>query len=200
MISSILKACKEAPNLPAMAKYSLEDCHAPGLRSLVLSGEPGNLLRVFMATRDIAPNSVALHNHKYDLSIMSLAGQVWHQRAYLSTEPAFVSHAKLTLPIYTYRSNISGKRKFSLIEKDCEFSLSTNVIPPGACCNLNSGDIHTVWCSEGSVWAVQEHNFDSNFSNVLGYPFDTGNLYKKMSTEIIDESYDWLKSILKKFS
>ena len=49
----------------------------------------------------------------------------------------------------------------------------------GSQISLTANDIHTVSCSKGSIWVVEEKGFESNKSTVLGVPFILDGLYTK---------------------
>jgi len=42
---------------------------------------------------------------------------------------------------------------------------------------MNETDIHTISCSKGSIWIVEELGFKTEESTVLGVPFTVDGLY-----------------------
>src|SRR6185369_8910970 len=87
-------------------KLSLNNVHAEGLFSLVISGtEHGKLTRVFIADKRLAPFDVQLHTHRYPLQITAVKGIIKHHLAERVSEPDFTS---INIPEYEYKSFLNG--------------------------------------------------------------------------------------------
>jgi hypothetical protein len=94
---------------------SLDNCHIEGLTSIVLKKEAdGSLLRAFLSQAHLSDNrigaswDVGFHNHKYDIDISLISGDVYNVTAKESFENDPASHQ-----VYRYKFNsyIDGKKK-----------------------------------------------------------------------------------------
>jgi hypothetical protein len=162
------------PNNEAI-KMSLNNVHAPGLFSLVVSGsEHGKLTRIFIADNTIKPFDIQLHTHRYPIRLTAIKGKVLHHTA-VECEAMFET---VNLAVYEYKSALSGG--FGLkYEKQLDLICRENLIPHGGQTQMGINDFHTVSCSKGSIWIVEELGFETDKSRVLGIPFVLDSLYTK---------------------
>lgn len=168
---------------------SIDNCHAKGLFSLVFNGtEFGKLTRAFIASKKVRPFDVQLHNHTYDLSITVIKGQVMHHTATLGKD--------ILIPNYEYKSPLNGGNGLTFVGTK-SIDMNTYHLPTTSKIFLHANEYHTVSCSKGSIWIVQEHGFQSKSSNVLGSPFTTDGLYPAPSMYQINDRVQLLGNALK---
>ena len=196
------------PNQTAL-DMSLSDCHVDGLFSLVVGGEKdestgklkhGTLTRVFVATKKIKPFDIQFHSHRYGLKIGVIDGVFEHHVAYpYSVHDGIGSLNTIKMKAFHYKSPLNGGTGLEYVQ-DGNFKLESYKIPKGGEVFLESYEIHSVSCSKGSVWIVQEQGFDCDHSVVLGTSFQTEGLYntpKQFQTnDIFTLVYDKLKKLL----
>lgn len=152
---------------------SLADVHAKGLFSLVIAGtESGNLTRVFIATKKLKPFQAQLHTHRYDILLGVVRGRFQHHLA----EKTMLGGVEVTE--YSYRSPLNGGAGLSSVG-ECRVNLIDYVAPQGSLIEVGHDVFHTVSCSKGAIWVVQEQGFVKEESRVLGIPFVTEGLYNK---------------------
>lgn len=166
----------EKPN-PESLKLSLNNVHAPDLFSLVIDGtEFGHLTRVFIAKNKLKPFDVQLHTHRYPLRITAIKGKIVHHVASIPSviEPKHFS--EVTLSEWNYKSFLTGGSGLSYI-REVDVKLNDYILPPGSQINMGVNDYHTVSCSPGSIWIVQECGFEAESSKMLGIPFIADSLY-----------------------
>lgn len=184
----------KSPNKESLNK-SLMDVHHKGLFSLVVGGsENGSLTRIFYATKKIKPFTVQLHSHCYDLKLCVINGEFTHHEA------DYVGGMEwdVKLPTLTYQSplNVGTGLQFNSVDN---YKLSSYNIPVGGEIHLPFHKIHSVSCSKGSVWIVQEQGFSTKQSVVLGTPFTTDGLYntpKQFQTnDVFQLVYEKVKKI-----
>lgn len=175
---------------------SLADVHHPGLFSLVVSGEPGTLLRIFIADKKIKPFAIQLHTHRYDIQLTSLSGQIRHHVAIPVTHFSDSSFEHSTLPMYMYKSKLNGGDGLSYM-RHRSVVLKDYLLPEGASLRMNTSEFHTVSCSKDSIWIVEEKGFTAPHSVVLGVPFATENFYNKPSNFEITSNRDYIIEKLK---
>lgn len=180
---------------PEILNKSLNDVHVKGLFSLVVNGsENGNLTRIFIAHKKIKPFDAQLHSHRYPIKIGVIKGNIKHHIANLSNT---ASCDTLTMPFHEYRSPLNGgnglKFKGSVGVKLKDFDL-----PMGSCLSMSEREIHTISCSKGSIWIVQEQGFKKDYSEVLGVPFITENLYNEPKQFQINDNYQLVLKHIKK--
>lgn len=169
---------------------SLMDCHAKGLFSLVIGGtENGNLTRVFYATRKINPYQIQLHSHCYDLNIGVVHGEILHHEAKIDfTTANWITNNMMTMKKYKYESPLNGGKGLEYLE-ETPVILNDKYVPVGGELILTCDDIHTVSCSKGSIWIVEECDFETNESTVLGVPFETEGFYSVPKQHQINDVY-----------
>lgn len=159
------------PNKESL-ELSMNHVHGVDIFSLVIRGtEFGKLTRIFISDRKLKPIDVQYHTHTYPLIITALKGVIVHHNATIE------KHG-VCLPLYEYKSPLNGGSGLSYM-KDVKVELSDHVLPVGSITEMNYDDFHTMSCSKGSMWMVEELGFQSNKSLVLGMPFITDGLYKK---------------------
>jgi hypothetical protein len=155
---------------PETLKMSMDNVHAKGMFSLVIHGkEHGSLTRVFIATKKIKPFDVQLHSHRYPIKLAVISGKVRSHEAQESSLGKIMSK-------YKYSSPLNGGCGLECRSDDV-FHLTDNILPQGALVRMNTKEIHTISCSKGSIWAVEEGGFMVDHSIVLGVPFTTDGLY-----------------------
>ena len=154
-------------------EMSLVNCHAEGLFSLVLNGEPGTLTRVFIATESIRMGDVALHSHKYMLTITPLTVGLTHHKV--------VPGYDLKAPMYLYDSD----KKELTFKHMKAYSLKSYALPLGSSATFDAEQIHTISCAKNTMWVVEEKKFHplSKITKVLGMPFDVPDTFYNRPTE-----------------
>lgn len=161
------------PN-PESLKMSLADVHGEGIFSLVINGtEPGKLTRVFIADRKLKPFEVQLHSHRYPIRLTAIKGNI---RQLVATEDVNLSDSVLSLPTYEYQSPLNGGSGLEYVE-ELPYVIKDFPVPVGATIRMTENEIHTMTCSKGSIWIVEEGGFEKEKSIVLGVPFITDGLY-----------------------
>lgn len=176
---------------------SIADCHIEGLFSLVVGGtENGNLTRIFYATNKIKPFQAQLHSHCYDLKIGVIHGVFDHHVAY-PVNPEDINPSLVTLKEYEYKSPLNGGNGLKSVGVS-KYSLESAKVPVGGELYLEFSDIHTVSCSKGSMWIVQEQGFVTDSSIVLGVPFVTEGLYNAPKQYQVNDVYQLVLSKLRK--
>lgn len=181
------------PNQESL-KLSMADTHYPGLFSLVIHGtEFGNLTRVFIADKKIKPYEIQLHSHRYPIKLTVISGNVKHYIAFRSEVKDLHT---TTLSEFEYRSPLNGGSGLKYLQE-------TNVIikdyslPVGSTSEMSENDIHTVSCSAGSMWIVEEQGFKNEDSRVLGVPFITEGLYNPPGSFQINDKVQQVRKALK---
>lgn len=179
---------------------SLDNCHAEGLFSLVIGGtHNGNLTRAFIANKEIKPYDVQLHTHTYGLSLTVLSGSFLHHTVRVAPDNGNTDNYPIHLLQYKYTSPLNGGN--GLVDDgwiDC--SIQSNYLPPGAIVSyMGNLDIHTVSCSAGTVWIVEECGFKQRFSYVYGKKFNLDNLYLRPSQYQINDAVQLLTKALNSF-
>ena len=179
-------------------EMSVDNCHAEGLFSLVIGGnENGELTRAFIAKKKIKPYAVQLHTHRYNLSITVLAGSFLHHTAKRTN--AYGDDFQIALPRYKYTSPLN--EGFGLVyDGQLHCHINSAYLPAGSTINhITAEDIHTVSCSAGTIWIVEELGFKEDFSYVYGKNFSVDNLYLKPSQSQINMAMRKLKITLNSF-
>lgn len=183
----------EKPDTEALNK-SLRDVHINGLFSLVIKGtEHGKLTRIFISTKKIKPQQIQLHSHRYLIRLTPLFGEV--------TEHVFnrsnnTNNGEFISSLFEYKSPLNGGNGLKYAH-DVMGYVKSQVIPIGATTIMGGDDIHTISCSKGSIWVVEEHGFETDRSLVIGTPFITDNLYKEPKQFEVNDNFQKVKTILK---
>lgn len=157
-------------------KMSLNNVHHNGLFSLVVDGnEFGKLLRIFIADVKLKPFEVQLHTHRYPIIITSIKGQIKQHIAYQVSDKEAES---VNMNMYNYKSFLNGGKGLEYIYEST-YKLNEFFIPNGSSIYMGTHEFHTISCTKGSIWIVEEKGFEREHSKVLGIPFVTDNLYQK---------------------
>jgi len=184
----------ENPNPESLA-MSLNDVHSDGLFSLVIDGtEPGNLTRVFYATKKLNPFDVQLHTHRYGINITVIKGQFKHHLAEIYPK-SILPDALMSM--FEYKSFLLGGNGLTFKE-DVSVRLTEKLIPEGSLLSLANTEFHTVSCKKGAIWVVEECGFESETSLVLGVPFIADSLYNKPEMFQINDVAQKVAAQLKK--
>ena len=153
---------------------SMADTHHNGIFSLVINGtEFGKLTRVFIADEKLKPFDVQLHTHRYPIKLTMIKGNITHFIAYRSE---VVDCHTVSLSEFMYKSPLNGGNGLTY-EKETNVLIKDYHLPIGSTLQMTSHEFHTMSCSKGSVWIVEEQGFDTESSRVLGVPFITDGLY-----------------------
>lgn len=168
-LQTLLSVKHHLTNPGGAINKSLNNVHSDNLFSLVVSGEEnGKLLRIFISDKKLKPFDVQLHSHRYAINITALHGYVKQHVAVQGTQ--------IAMPTYKYKSFLNGGSglEFSHIGK---YDVSEFVLPKGSTIHMSETDIHTISCSKGSIWIVEELGFKTDDGTVLGVPFTVDGLY-----------------------
>lgn len=182
----------ETPDQLALDK-SMDNVHGDGLFSLVVAGEEnGKLTRIFIANKKVKPFQIQLHSHRYAIKLAVLKGAVTQHNAKVMVN----SSSAIRMPMYNYQSPLNGGAGLSYL-KDVKPILSDFLIPVGSILSMGVEDIHTISCSKGSMWIVQEQGFEVDSSWVLGVPFKTDGLYTIPKQFQVNSSFESVLAALK---
>lgn len=177
-------------------KMSMNHVHAPGLFSLVVSGDEfGKLTRIFIATKKLKPFSVQFHTHRYPIVLTSIRGDITHHLAVESEK----SPETVQLSEYLYHSFMNGGNGLQYLN-EINIKCSDYKIPTGSIIDLGIDDFHTMSCSKGSIWIVEEKGFQEKCSRVLGVPFVVDGLYTKPEMFQINDKIQLVIRELKKIN
>jgi hypothetical protein len=165
---------------------SMRDVHAKGIFSLVIDGtEFGKLTRVFIVDKKIKPFDIQYHTHRYPITITVLKGNITHHTA--EKVDANDVQDLISISEFEYRSVLNGGEGLRY-SSDVKIKTNEYKLPVGSQIELGIEDYHTISCSKGSIWIVEEKGFKKDFSNVLGVPFTTDDLYKSPAMfQIVDK-------------
>lgn len=187
---------------------SLKNTHVKGMYSIVLNiDNDGNLFRVFYATEEIKPYEIALHEHRYSLTLGFIDGCVKQHslietsliETYGETGETYICE-RISLPVFKYDTPLNGGNGLTYIEDIFAYIISTDM-PLYSSVYLNADDIHTISCTKSSMWIVREENlgYNKNYSYVYGKPFTTDGLYDKISDEEYNNIFNLIKDKLKPY-
>ena len=177
---------------------SIADCHIKGCFSLVVGGtEHGNLTRVFIATKKIKPFDIQLHSHRYDLKMGVIHGVFEHHVALEETSQSYYENESVKLRSYEYRSPLNGGNGLTKTGSS-NWNIKSYHVPVGGEMYLPHDLVHSVSCSKGSIWVVQELGFASDSSVVLGNDFSTEGLYRQPEQFQVNNMYEQVLTKLKK--
>lgn len=95
-----------------------------------------------------------------------------------------------------YKSPLNGGNGLRYL-KDVKGSIVTQTLPIGTTSEMKGNEIHTISCSKGSIWIVDEQGFTTDRSLVVGVPFQTDGLYKDPKQFQTNDNFTKVKSILK---
>lgn len=165
----------KTPNKEAL-ELSLNNVHAKGIFSLVLNGtEFGRLTRVLFADNKLKPFTVQYHTHRYPIRITVIKGNITHHTA---VEVDTKKLESVSISKYNYRSFLNGGNGLSYVD-DVNIVCHDFKLPIGSVIEMTSKEFHTMSCSKGSIWIVEELGFETDCSQVLGVPFIADELYSK---------------------
>lgn len=182
------------PN-PECLKLSLADTHHKGIFSLVIDGtEFGKLTRVFIADKKLKPFEVQLHTHRYPVFITVIKGDV-KQFVALPTKHEHVCNVELSE--FEYKSPLNGGGGLSYVQESI-FNIIECSMPIGSVVGMSENNFHTMSCSKGSIWIVEEQGFRTDSSKVLGVPFITDGLYNKPEMFQVNDKCQIVAKELKK--
>jgi len=182
------------PNQESVA-LSLADTHHVGIFSLVINGtEPGELTRVFIADQKLTPYEVQLHSHRYPLRITAIKGDIKH---YVALPTEIRDHHTVELSEFEYKSPLNGGSGLKYL-KESLYIIKDYSLPIGATIEMDETAIHTMSCSQGSIWIVEEQGFKVDCSKVLGVPFITDGLYNEPKMFQTVDKFQLLKKEIKK--
>ncbi|MDV3668198.1 hypothetical protein CMU39_09195 [Elizabethkingia anophelis] len=177
------------PN-PESLKMSMADTHHKGIFSLVIDGTlPGTLTRAFISSVKLKPFEIQLHSHRYPIRLTVIKGNVRHYDAHVN--PSGISISK-----FDYKSPLNGGTGLSY-SREVLVDIKDYALPVGSIISMDENDIHTVSCSKGSIWIVEELGFKTYNSTVLGVPFITEGLYNSPGQFQINDNFQILHQELK---
>ncbi|QEL01613.1 hypothetical protein FKG96_12605 [Olivibacter sp. LS-1] len=169
---------------------SLNNVHGKGVFSLVIGGtEFGRLTRVFIAKKKLKPYDVQLHTHRYPIRLTVIKGNITHHMAHPGGE--------IILPLFKYFSPLNGGTGLSELES-LPVDVKSYKMPIGSIVRLSIAAFHTMSCSKGSIWIVEELGFETDQSFVLGVPFITDNLYTKPEMFQVNDHLQLVKREVKR--
>jgi hypothetical protein len=182
------------PN-PASFNLSRKDTHHVGIFSLVIEGtEFGKLTRVFISDVELSPYDVQLHNHRYPLKLTVINGNI---KQYLA-KPAILSDlGVMMLSEFEYRSPLNGGKGLTYVD-DQYYTVKETTLPIGSVMELAESQIHTMSCSRGSIWVVEEMGFTKEYNTVLGVPFKTEGLYNEPKFQETSAMFQLVKRQVKR--
>lgn len=162
-------------------EMSLNNVHSQGLFSLVVDGtEFGKLLRIFIADKKLKPYSVQLHTHRYPINLMAIRGNITQYTAKYIDDEDTQSCDTVELSQYRYKSFLNGGKGLTY-DGQAKVILNEFFIPKGGSIYMNTYQFHTISCTKGSIWIVEEMGFETDGSKVLGVPFTADGLYTEPS-------------------
>lgn len=180
---------------PESLKLSMSDVHHKGLFSLVIDGtEFGKLTRVFISDEKLNPYQVQLHTHRYPIKLTTIKGNIKHFVAHRSE---IVDCHTVELSEFNYKSPLNGGNGL-IYEKETNVIIKDYCLPIGSTLQMTCDEFHTVSCSKGSIWIVEELGFEKDYSKVLGVPFITDNLYNESLPFQVNDKHQFVKKELAK--
>lgn len=182
------------PN-PESLKLSLADTHQKGIFSLVIDGtEFGKLTRVFIVETKLKPFEVQFHTHRYPIRLTMIKGNIRHYIA----SPVNVKDAHtVELSEFEYKSPLNGGSGLKYLQEST-FVIKDYSLPIGSTVEMNETEYHTMSCSKGSIWIVEEKGFKTESSKVLGVPFITDGLYNEPKMFQVNDKCQILAKELKR--
>lgn len=187
------------PNQESL-KMSLAETHHPNVFSLVIDGtEAGNLTRVFIAKGKLKPFEVQLHSHRYPIRLTTIAGSIKHFIANNANKNdfGFADKRVVDMSMFEYKSPLNGGQGLKYLD-EVSVKIIEYPLPVGSTVEMSENDVHTMSCSKGSIWIVEEQGFKSDSSIVLGVPFITDGLYNKPQQFQINDNVQIVLSTINK--
>ncbi len=191
LLATIIKADEET------LMMSRQHCHAKNVSSLVVKKEQGRLLRAFLAWpgHDCHTNhldgemGVGIHNHRYDISLSKIFGEIRHTTYTRSTkhrglhEWQFRSGPKLGEPEATYVGNAGLELQSDAWLGSDEAFITSDVF-------------HDVACYGPAAWWVHEGEQKRSFTTLFtkSLQVNTQRLYVPFGSrqQIIEHVADWV--------
>lgn len=151
-------------NRQEMLDNSYLDCHVKGLHSIMLYNTPGKVIRMYVTSREHnlwqhttvgcmqIPNNLAFHPHRYNLTLMCVAGKISH---------ITLKNGKggYNLPMYRYSSALAdGSCGFVNTETMRPFTPEYRWLLPGRHISLHATCVHSLLVPQGTVaaWMIME--------------------------------------------
>ena len=184
----------KTPNIESL-NLSMADTHHNGIFSLVINGtEFGKLTRVFIADKKLKPFEVQLHTHRYPIRLTMIKGNITHFTAVKSFDNDF---RDVELSEFEYKSPLNGGNGLKYLSEG-KYKINQYALPIGCSLEMNEKEFHTMSCSKGSIWIVEEQGFKTESSLVLGVPFITDGLYNKPKPFQINDNCQLVAKEIKK--
>lgn len=184
------------PNQDSL-NLSMSDTHHKGIFSLVIDGtEFGKLTRVFVAHQQLLPFEVQLHTHRYNIDITVIKGQIRHYVADILPDHVVPQADIQTMSLFDYKSPLNGGEGLRY-KKDVPVQINEYGLPVGSTLHMHCNEYHTMSCSKGSIWIVEEQGFKSESSKVLGVPFVVDDLYNEPKSFQINDNFQIVKKAIK---
>jgi len=182
------------PNQESL-KLSMADTHHDGIFSLVIEGtEFGKLTRVFIANEKLKPYEVQLHTHRYPIRLTTIKGNIKHYVAYRSE---IVDCHTVELSEFEYKSPLNGGQGLKYT-KETNVIIKDYSLPIGSTLQMSNEEFHTMSCSKGSIWIVEEQGFKTDSSKILGVPFVTDGLYNEPKSFQVNDNCQLVAREIKK--
>lgn len=197
-------------NWDFVLKNSLENCHAYGVHSIVLSKEENYLRRIFVTSdwhelwKNHFPDnssyptyelSVAIHPHHCAVKLNTIKGQF--ENLQFTINPSLQNEF---FTRYLYSSPITGKAGYFVKQGVSSLKLlERKVVKIGNSISLSSKQLHTVYLEKGkqAAWLVEES--DENpfykaecYSNAKLELFSFDGMYRPMTSETLEEIVEYL--------
>lgn len=184
----------KSPNKESL-KLSLADTHHNGIFSLVVDGtEFGELTRIFISESKLNPFDVQLHTHRYPIQLTAIKGNITHFLAFKS----YVEDLNtVSMSEFEYKSPLNGGNGLKYIQES-NFIIKDYKMPIASSVIMSENDFHTMSCSKGSIWIVEEQGFKTDSSRVLGTPFTVDGLYNEPKMFSINDKCQIVAKELKK--
>lgn len=174
---------------------SMANTHHEGIFSLVIEGtEFGNLTRIFIVNETIKPFAVQLHTHRYPIKLTILNGDIKH---HIASRTDIENSESVILSEYEYKSPLNDGDGLKYIKESSVIVKDYN-LPIGSTIQMSNEEFHTISCSAGSIWIVEELGFVTKSSRVLGIPFVTNEFYNKPNSSEIYDYCQLVAEVIKK--
>lgn len=182
------------PNQESL-NLSMADTHHSNIFSLVIDGtEFGKLTRIFIADEKLKPFEVQLHTHRYPLMLTMVKGNITH---FTASEAFDNDFRNVELSEFEYKSPLNGGCGLKYIGEK-KVKINQYKLPIGSSVNMNFTHFHTMSCSKGSIWIVEEKGFKTDSSRVLGVPFVTDGLYNPPKLFQVNDKVQIVRKAIKK--
>jgi len=186
-----------------IAARSLENCHVPGVHSLVLDATPGALVRMFYASVDhnlwlnetkdgkfVHEMSLAMHGHHCDLDLVPVLGDFQNITTRVATD---LHQSDILLDSFMWTSYINtGTGKFEPTGTERLLKPVSNLYRDSRA-SMRADDLHTVFVERNTqaAWLVFEGREDPNYnaasySNANLVNFTTHGLYHKATAKTVE--------------